>query len=327
MRISSVLVAAGLLALGAGVESSLAQVNPPPAAVAPGDHPLARSVTVYGPGHLGSTAGVPSRMNRSRREMNRGRPDTAIMDDLPEEPAEIRDHAQTALNRAQKRCRVVDAVVLGRDPDNAPVFEAACEQGPGYLVVAGTPPRAVECAEAAQGTGHRDRDTDADVINECQLPGNGMTVEQIAAYARRAGVSCDIDEGVVVGRHNAGAVIEVGCRGDAGYWITRENREWRRVPCFKVRPEEGGCRFTSAAEKAGSMTARLVGTAAEGCRVEDTRYVGRAGERDYVEAKCQGGNGYMLEVAPDEAVSNAWSCETAATVAGGCRLAAGGARD
>lgn len=323
MRASRWLVVVALLALGLSVQSAWAQVQPPPAGVPPGQNPNERTVNIYGPGQLGSTSGIPTRMDRSRREMNRGRPDTAIMDSLPEEPAAIIDAAQTALNRARKRCRVVEAVVLGRDTDNAPVFEAACERGPGYLVVAGTPPRAVECAEAAEGTGHRDRDPDADVVNECQLAGNGMTLERIADYARRAGVACEIDEGQVVGRHNAGTVIEIGCRSSAGYWLTRKDGAWQRIPCFKVAGEDGVCRFTTAEETADALSARLAGTSAADCRIEETRYVGKAGDRDYLEAACSGGQGYMLEIGEEERVTNAWSCDRAATIAGGCQLRTG----
>lgn len=310
---------AGLLASAIVVSPASAQVYAPAAGVAPGDDPQARSVTIYGPGQLGSDARIPSRIDRSRREMNRGRASTAIMDALPEEPGAIREAAQTAVNRAMKDCRVVDALVLGRDMDHAPVFEAACARGPGYLVVAGTPPRAVECAEAAQGAGHRDRDPDADVINSCQLPGNRMTLEQVAVYARRAGVACDIDEGLVVGRHNAGAILEIGCRDAAGYWVSREDGAWNRTSCLKVS-REGECRFTTPEELHKSLTGRLAGTSAAGCQVERARYVGSANQRDYMEAVCQGGGGYMLESSADEVISNTWSCEVAATIAGGCQL-------
>jgi hypothetical protein len=316
-RLRSALLVALALAAGFAIDPAAAQTI---AAPPPGDDPRQRLVTIYGPGQLGTAASTATRLDRTRREMNRGRPDNTVLDPFPTDPAVIIDRAQTALNRARTGCQVVNAAVMGLSIDNAVVYEAACAAGPGYLVVASIRPEAVECGALAEGTDHSDRDVDANVVSRCMLPGNQPTLESISDYARRAGVACTIDEAVVVGRDNSGAVFEVGCRDTSGYWVTQENGEWRRIPCLKVTGMDGICRFTTVAERNGRLAAQVTDTAAAGCNVEDATYVGSSNGRDYFEARCSDGLGYMLEVGRDEQVSNAWNCANASRIAGGCRL-------
>lgn len=313
MRVRVALFAA--LTLAAGLAAGVATAQTPP-----GDDPRARLVTIYGPGQLGTVASTATRLDRTRREMNRGRPDNAIRDPLPTDPAVILGNAQAALNRARTGCQVVDAEVIGLSIDDDVVYEAACGSGPGYLVIASLRPVAVECGALAEGAGHSDRDVDADVVNRCLLPGNQQSLESIADYARRAGVACPIDEAVVVGRDNSGTVFEIGCRDTSGYWVSQQDGEWQRTSCLKVTGMDGSCRFTTPAERNGRLSAQIAETSAAGCDVEDASYVGSSDGRDYFEARCRDGLGYMLEVGSDERVSNAWNCASAARIAGGCRL-------
>lgn len=287
----------------------------------PGDDPRARTVTIYGPGQLGTTAGGATRLDRLRRELNRGRPDMSALDPLPTEPADILRGAQTAMNRARTGCQVTDASVLGYSIDNSVVYETACESGRGYLVVASLRPTVVECGTATDGTNDPERDVDAEVISQCVLPGNQPALELVSEYAREAGVQCQIDQAARVGG-GGDTLYEVGCRDAAGYWLRQEQGAWRRVACLKVSGLDGACIFTTPDESFATLSGRFIDTAASGCRVVNANYVGSANSRDYVEVQCDGGSGFMVEVDAEERVSNAWTCASAQRVAGGCRLTA-----
>lgn len=284
------------------------------------DDPLQRTVKIYGPGQLGIAAGSATRLDRLRRELNRGRPSDLVRDPLPTEAADIQRGAQAAMNRARTGCQVNDAAVLGYSLDNEFVYETACENGRGYLVVASLRPTVVECGTALDGANDPERDVDAVVISQCVLPGNQPALELVSEYAREAGVSCQIDQAAQVGTSDTGALYEVGCRDAAGYWLRQEQGAWRRVACLKVAGLDGACNFTTSDESFAALTSRFADTAASGCRVVNANYIGSANSRDYVEVQCDGGSGFMVEVDADERVSNAWTCASAQRVAGGCRL-------
>lgn len=315
-------LAACFLAMGWG--SIAAAQNPtqnvPTVGGFDGDHPLARTVTIYGPGQLGTAAGSATRLDRLRRDLNRGRPSNAIRDPLPTDPADIRRGAQTAMNRARTGCQVNDAAVLGYSLDNAFVYETACDNGRGYLVVASLRPTVVECGTALDGANDPERDVDAVVISQCVLPANQPALERVSVFAREAGVPCVVDQVAQVGAGDSGSLYEVGCADGPGYWLRQEQGAWRRIACLKVAGLDGTCTFTTPAESYQALSNRFANTAAAGCQVGNAAYVGSANARDYVEVQCGSGGGFMVEIDGDERVSNAWSCATAQRVAGGCRL-------
>ncbi|KPF80897.1 hypothetical protein IP78_06525 [Brevundimonas sp. AAP58] len=284
------------------------------------DDPRQRTVQIYGPGQLGTAAGSATRLDRLRRELDRGRPSNVVRDPLPVDPVDIRRGAQTAMNRARTGCQVNDAAVLGYSLDNDFVYEAACENGQGYLVVASMRPTVVECGTALDGADSPERDVDAIVISQCVLPANQPALERVSAFARQAGVPCQVDQVAQVGAADSGTLYEVGCADGAGYWLRQEQGAWQRISCLKVAGLDGACTFTTPSESYRSLSARFADTAASGCEVVNAAYVGSASALDYVEVQCGTGTGFMVEIDREERVSNAWSCAVAQRVAGGCRL-------
>jgi hypothetical protein len=284
------------------------------------DDPRQRTVTIYGPGQLGTAAGSATRLDRLRRDLNRGRPSNIERDPLPTDPADIRRGAQTAMNRARTGCQVNDAAVLGYSLGNDFVFETACNDGRGYLVVASLRPTVVECGTALDGTGDPERDVDAVVISQCVLPANQPALERVSVFAREAGVPCRVDQVAQVGAAESGTLYEVGCADAPGYWLRQEQGAWRRIACLKVSGLDGACTFTTPTESYQALSTRFANTAASGCQVANAVYVGSANARDYVEVQCGSGSGFMVEIDAEERVSNAWTCASAQRVAGGCRL-------
>ena len=58
---------------------------------------------------------------------------------------EIIAAAQIQATAAGAACQVTSANLLGVTPEQIPMYEAACATGPGYILIASTPPQAVDC--------------------------------------------------------------------------------------------------------------------------------------------------------------------------------------
>lgn len=133
------------------------------------------------PGELGVVATSPSRMDRSRMEMNRDRTQPWTVRSTP---AETRARAEQALARGGFVCTIVEAVVVGRVRQGQPLIEVDCAQGGGMIVADVDPILAVDCLDLApdQGqAGGRNRR----VVSGCVLPANVAAV----AAANRNGQS------------------------------------------------------------------------------------------------------------------------------------------
>lgn len=116
-------------------------------------------------------ATTPSRMPRSRREMNRGR--EAIWAANPT-PTQIRNSTQRALRDGGLHCTIAELDMVGQLLDGTPLVEVACEEDGGLVIANSLPIQATDCFDLADGAG---------VIGPCRLPKNVAMIEA----ARRAG--------------------------------------------------------------------------------------------------------------------------------------------
>lgn len=311
MRVIAILGACAALLLPAGV----AQAQSGPGVQQQG------AGQTWNPHTIGAVAETPSRMERSRAQMNAGRERRRNMDELPEDLAVIMAETQVLMERSGQPCEVTDAMVVGRGARNRPVYEAVCSDGMGYVVADNAYPEPIECGALAEGTGHRDRLPDGVVVNECALPGNEMTVDRIAAYAGRAGVPCHVSQGAQIGRTNSGAVFEVACDEGDGFWVRPGDTGWVRENCMKVEALNDTCRFTTPRQRAAALSARLGSTPAANCDVQEVGYVGAAGRDEFYEVRCRAGDGYVIHVDADENVRRALTCTQAqASLGAACRL-------
>ena len=147
-----------VLAVGAGAGPVLAQTP------APLRQP--EGVRIYSPGQFGVTAETPSRMERSREQMNRGRNARTP----PPATADARALAETVVARAGLICTVVEAAVIGRARDGGPLVEVDCAQGGGVIIADGDPMQIVDCLDLAPDSGQAGRRQR--VVTACRLPGN-----------------------------------------------------------------------------------------------------------------------------------------------------------
>ncbi|GAA0643179.1 hypothetical protein GCM10009101_14760 [Brevundimonas lenta] len=237
-------------------------------------------------------------------------------------PEQLKASAQEQLTGASINCQVTEAVSPGRVGE-ANVYEAACATGPGYMILASTPPTIVNCLELA-GTAAiaRSRDPNADVGQQCVLPANQNGMAVISGWARDAGITCTVDEAVAIGKSNANNMIyEVGCAGATGYWLEQLATGWDVKDCFQVASSGATCRFTTNDEMNAVLQAKLTGTDAAACNVTQTRLMGQNANGKFYEVKCAtDGEGFIARVNNEGVTQQVYPCATAQRIGGGCTL-------
>lgn len=139
-----------------------------------------RNGTAITPHDLGVTATSPSRMDRSRREMNRGR---ATQWRVNMTPSQIRSYAESTLAYAGFVCEVSDAIVVGQTTDGVPLAEVDCADGGGLLIADTQPVMATDCLDLGAEGGIAVREGPR--VAECRLPGNVASVAAERESERR----------------------------------------------------------------------------------------------------------------------------------------------
>ncbi len=238
----------------------------------------------------------------------------------PATPEAIMAAAQQIATAAGVACQVTEATHLGVAARRAQSYEAACATGPGYILIGSTPPQAIDCVLlAGQAEMDRARDPAAVLGSQCAIPQNLDVARVVAAYAAEAGVACTVDQGASIGKSSDdNLVYEVGCNGADGYWIEKEPTGWTQTACSIVVTKNQTCQFTTAAERAATLGARLAGAA--DCAVTDSRYMGANANGSFYEAKCGAGNGFVVRLNTAHAVQQVYPCEVAQRIGGGCTL-------
>lgn len=268
-----------------------------------------------------------------------GRQGRSNRDTQPEAPTPEQNMAaaQAIATAASLPCQVTQANFLGMivpEPAaagaapaapgaSARAYEAACATGPGYILIASTPPQSSDCTLLlGQAEILRRADPAADVGTQCVIPQNLDTLRVLTGYAADAGVACTVDEGASIGRTTGGNVIyEIGCNGVDGLWLEREPNGWKKTECATVITQNAVCRFSTVAEQAATLKARFAGNAeAAACDVTQGRYMGANANGSFYEAKCSAGNGVIVRFDPAFAVQQVYPCEVAHRIGGGCTL-------
>lgn len=124
---------------------------------------------ITSPGQLGVAATTPSRMERSRREMNRGLNATWRQNMTP---SQTHSYAEAALRRGGFVCAVADAITVGQTTEGAPVVEVDCVDGGGLIIANTEPVMAADCLDLVAGS-QATRETGLDA---CRIPANVASV-------------------------------------------------------------------------------------------------------------------------------------------------------
>ncbi len=254
-------------------------------------------------------------INRSNRPRRSATP-------TPPTAEENKTAAQATATAAGSSCQVTEASLLGVNAEQQSIHEAACASGPGYILIASTPPQAVDCVIlAGQADLDRSRDPAADVGIQCKLPVNTDIARVIDGYAKEASIACTVDQGASIGKSPEGHFIyEVGCKDADGFWLEKAPAGWEKTSCLQVVTQSAACRFTTPVEQAATVKTMLAGSPAAACDVTEARYMGGNANGTFYEAKCGAGDGYIARFNAEQVVQQVYPCADAARIGGGCKL-------
>lgn len=107
---------------------------------------------------------TPSRLDRSREEMNRGRATTWTRRPTP---SALRRYAREAIERGGIDCTVAETRLAAQLSDGTPLVEVACEEAGGIVIADTTPIQVVDCLDLVNGRGG---------LNPCRIPRNVANV-------------------------------------------------------------------------------------------------------------------------------------------------------
>lgn len=237
---------------------------------------------------------------------------------------DIDNAARAAVAKAGLSCDVTASANPGRTSARKPIYEVACATGPGYIVIDSDPAESFNCIVLkTQADRLRAEDPDADLGTQCALPANADAKTVYQGYAQAAGLSCTVAGGAWVGRLTDGAErYEIDCDGADGYWleVPPSGTPIKTLSCLEVLNAGGTCAMTTAEEQAAVVQAKLAGTSAPACQVQQVRYLGANDNGSFYETKCAEGPGFIQRFAADGVYNQSYACAEASHIAGGCQL-------
>lgn len=227
-----------------------------------------------------------------------------------------------------KTCQVADAAYKGsgsqKGADGKAVkfnaYEVACQQGPGYLVLANegaAKPQMINCIIANQGSGGA----------KCDLPQNTDPKAALSPYVRAAGQACDISGQRYVGSSAANGLTyyEVACGAQPGFLLAVSDTNAGAKPeitdCLAVQGTPQACQLTTKAQILASYQPS-VQKAGRTCQISDVRSIGRSKSSNdvYTEIACGSAAGFVLVTDPAGAYKNTIDCGKAQNIGEGCKL-------
>lgn len=307
VKLSGVGLALGILLGGATTASAQTGDLPPPPAN-------------YRPD---TTAFRPTTNDQARQDYEDGRLRASLRSTRRSNRSEVQIDLATreALTAAGVTCQLVTSTEVGEIAGGKYLYEAACEQGSGYLVTSGEPPAVYDCLQLASSL-ELNPLAEGETATECTLPANKNRAALIAPLAHAANISCRVDNGLHLGLSSDGKNrYEVGCDGSDGYWIDVDSAGTAsKISCLTVTASNAECRYTTPEEQTATLRERFSGPNAPACTVEQGRGAGATPTSEFFEVKCAGGAGYMFRANLAGEFQQAYTCEQAVSIAGGCKL-------
>lgn len=236
----------------------------------------------------------------------------------------VRERTARILAEAGTPCDIVAAYNPGETRHRKEIFEVACREGPGYLVVEADAPAIFNCLHlAATEEALRAGDPTRPAASLCLLDGNRDPAAALRPLATRVDPSCKVDQAAWIGRVGEDQDrYEIGCEGGDGLWLqTPINRTdiTETFSCLELVALGDACRFTTPEEQAATVASWLPADG-PGCAADRARLVGVAAGARYFELSCGSASGLMLRLSAEGRFDQAWPCAQAAAIAGGCKL-------
>jgi hypothetical protein len=237
-----------------------------------------------------------------------------------------KEAAPELIKAAQLPCIMSDARFVfettGADKVKSKIYEVACREGAGYIIVApqraGAVPFSIDCMATTEPLHGRPNPL------ACTLAGNADPAKGLSGVMARAGRACAVERGRYVGSTGDQNVYEVACRESGGYILaaaTAPGGAARAVPCLAFGANSALKCILLTPEEQGRPVAGLIAASGKPCTMTNNRYLGsNAAHHDYFEVACSSGKGYVLEVDSAGKLAAATDCLQAMDIGGGCTL-------
>ena len=236
------------------------------------------------------------------------------------------DAAPGLIKAAQIPCTLSEArfmfAAIGADKGRAKVYEVACQEGLGYVLIAkdkNPVPDAVDCIKLST----KSPDGKPNPL-ACKLPGNRHPALGLQSVVAKAGHTCTVSNGRYVGSTTAADIYEVACTEGGGY-VLETSRDGSAAPkttnCV-IYGSGGGikCSLTTDAQQ-NSYVDKMVAASGKPCTIAGRRYVGSTPDgADFYEVSCSDKTGFMIKTAANGGFGEATDCLKAAGIGGGCTL-------
>ncbi|MBA3812658.1 MAG: hypothetical protein H0X27_13645 [Caulobacteraceae bacterium] len=226
-------------------------------------------------------------------------------------------------------CQLADARQIGESVDpktkaKTTFYEAACTGNEGVVIAAaavGEAPQAFTCMETSAPAPDGKPNSLA-----CVLPGNADPKAGLLPYIVKSGRPCTPDKVRPLGHSPTNTLFELACHEGAGYILStsappRLDKAVTMNPCILYDPAGTvKCELTDRATQL-AVVDTLVKASGKPCAIKDRAFVGAAKSgANYFEVSCQEGKGFVLEQAPNGALTRAIDCAQADFLNGGCKL-------
>lgn len=239
--------------------------------------------------------------------------------------------APPLLQQAGAACTVSDALwkgttnteVEGGKKSKTKVYEVACSDAPGYIVMApeGAAPSAYNCLAMNQAAAEGKSGV------SCTLAANAEPFKGLQPIVTKGGMRCTVTKGRWAGANTEKKYdqFEVACAEGGAYIIQApmggSTHPFAQVNCIQVA-STGACQYLTKEQAVAQIAAIAAPANRTSCQPTDVRFVGEApGKAVYYEVGCADGkSGYVLQTDPAGKFVSAVECARASTIAGGCQL-------
>ena len=199
--------------------------------------------------------------------------------------------APAAVQKAGLTCTVTDAYYIGKSSgaDASDIYEVACQQGLGYVVLSGKQTKAYDCLA-----------TMGQKSLACRLPANADPKQALKPLIASASLTCP------------GYVLQAPAAGTAGTVTVA-------MPCVQATGNMA-CTLTTKAQNDAYLAA-LASKSGRTCQISASRFIGtdKTTAASYYELGCGAQPGFVLAVNKAGAVERAITCDQAQGL-GGCQL-------
>ena len=221
--------------------------------------------------------------------------------------------APAAVQKAGIACTVTDAAYVGSTNDGN-AYEVACQQGLGYVVIAGKAPKAYDCVATTEQK-----------TLACRLPANADPKQGLKPAIASAGVTCTPTAARYLGSSATTTVYEVACQEGPGFILQAPaagaaTASTLAIPCIQA-PAKMACTLTSKAQN-DAYLASLVAKSGRACQVSGSRYMGTDSTSGvaYYEVGCGAQPGFVVGANKAGGFDHVLTCGQAQNLAGGCTL-------